>query len=416
MDEPSHAQPEAGSVVAAPSRAERNIAYLMAGVQFANVLDFMMVNPLGPAFAEDLGVRTSDLPLVVGSYTAAASVTGVLGSLYLERFDRRTALFVCLLGLALGTALGGFATGLTSLVLARVVAGFFGGPATSLAFAIVSDAIPAARRGWGMGIVMGGFAVASVLGVPAGLTLARLGSWRTPFFGVALLVVGAAVASLRVLPPLRAHLDKPLEGSALSALLTLLRKPVVLLSLTMTAVTMMAGFIVIPNIAAFVQFNLGFPPARLDVLYLLGGAASLVTARLTGPLVDRFGSSKVAAFGTAGMVTVVFVWFVEASTTIPVLAVSTGFFVAMGMRAVAYNTLASRVPEPHERARFQSAQSAVQHAASAIAAVVSARLLSAGANNELLHVHRVGLTSIVLALLLPLLMLALDRRLSARER
>jgi predicted MFS family arabinose efflux permease len=54
----------------------------MAGVQFVNILDFLMVSPLGPRFAGDLGVKTSDLPLVVGSYTAAASVTGVLGLLY----------------------------------------------------------------------------------------------------------------------------------------------------------------------------------------------------------------------------------------------------------------------------------------------------------------------------------------------
>jgi hypothetical protein len=44
-----------------------------------------------------------------------------------------------LFGLAVGTALGGLA-GPGSPVLARVVAGLFGGPATSLS-AIVADAI-----------------------------------------------------------------------------------------------------------------------------------------------------------------------------------------------------------------------------------------------------------------------------------
>jgi predicted MFS family arabinose efflux permease len=247
----------------------------MAGVQFVNVLDFMMVNPLGPQFSEALGVQTSRLPIIAGSYTAAASVTGVLGSLYLERFDRRSALFVCLVGLALGTAIGGFATGFTTLILARVVAGLFGGPATSLAIAIVSDAIPPARRGWGMGVVMGGFAIASVLGVPAGLYLASWGGWRVPFFGCAALIAVASVAALRLLPPLRSHLDKlDPNTSPVAALRVLLKKRVVLGSFAMAAITMMSGFILIPNFPAFVQFNLGFPGEQLGLIYLVGGVIS----------------------------------------------------------------------------------------------------------------------------------------------
>ena len=38
---------------------ERAVVYLMAGVQFVNVLDFMMVNPLGPDLAESLAIPTS---------------------------------------------------------------------------------------------------------------------------------------------------------------------------------------------------------------------------------------------------------------------------------------------------------------------------------------------------------------------
>lgn len=401
----------------AAAGGERGIVYLMAAVQFVNVLDFMMVNPLGPRLAEDpsIGVPTSQLPLVLGSYTAAASVTGVLGSFFLERFDRRKALFVTLVGLAVGTALGGLAQGLGSLIAARVIAGLFGGPATSLSFAIVSDAIPPNRRGWAMGIVMGGFGVASVLGVPAGLNLAKLGGWRTPFWGVAILIAIAAIASLRLLPPLRAHLDRAKsETNPVGALLAIVKKPVVSLSLLMTAVTMMGTFIVIPNIPAFVQFNLGFDGNRLDLLYLLGGLVSFATTRLVGPLVDRFGSTRVAIAGSVVVFAIVYVWFVAELAILPVLLVSTTFFVAMGARGVAYNTLTSKVPEPHERARFQSVQSAVQHAASAIAAFASAQLLSELPDHRLAHVERAGVVSLALIVVMPFLMLAVERAVSRR--
>jgi len=101
------------------------------------------------------------------------------------------------------TAAGGFAWDLHSMVAARILAGMFGGPATSLALAIVSDVVPPERRGRAMGLVMSAFSLASVLGVPAGLELARMGGWAAPFFGVAALGAVLTALAIRLLPPLR---------------------------------------------------------------------------------------------------------------------------------------------------------------------------------------------------------------------
>src|SRR5437867_2236444 len=187
--------------------SERAIVFLVGAVQFVNILDFMIVMPLGPDFAKALGIPASHLGYIGGSYTAAASVAGLVGTLFLDRFDRRKALAVSMLGLVLGTLAGGFATGMGTLMAARVLAGMFGGPATSLSFSVIADVVPAERRGRAMGAVMGAFSVASVLGVPAGLELARQGGWRLPFFAVAGLGALVAAGAVFLLPPLRAHLS-----------------------------------------------------------------------------------------------------------------------------------------------------------------------------------------------------------------
>src|SRR6187551_468220 len=83
---------------------ERRIIFLVGAIQFVNVLDFMMVMPLGPDFAAALSIDTSHIGLVGGAYTASAAVAGMVGSLFLDRFDRRRALACAMLGLALGTA------------------------------------------------------------------------------------------------------------------------------------------------------------------------------------------------------------------------------------------------------------------------------------------------------------------------
>src|SRR5262249_37358090 len=161
---------------------------------------FTMVMPLGPDFARALDIPTSELGKVVAGYGQAAAVSGFLGSFFLDRFDRRKALAVAMCGLVLGTLAGGLARDLPGLTLARVIAGAFGGPATSISYAIIADVIPPARRGKAMGAVMGAFSVAQVLGVPSALLLSQHFGWSVPFFAVATLGAGVAASAVLLLP------------------------------------------------------------------------------------------------------------------------------------------------------------------------------------------------------------------------
>jgi predicted MFS family arabinose efflux permease len=393
---------------------ERRLIFVLAAVQFVNILDFMMVMPLGPDFAAGLGIPASSLGLIGGAYTAAAAVSGVAGAAFLDRFDRRKALAVAMLGLVVATASGGLATGLGTMVAARVAAGAFGGPATSIALSIVADAVPAERRGKALGAVMGAFSVASVLGVPAGLRLASWGNWRTPFFSVAALGLLVAGAALFTMPPMTAHLARAREAvrAPLSALLA---QPVALLSLLATAAAMMSGFAIIPNISAHLQRNLGYPREHLEWLYMAGGGVSFLVLRLAGRWVDRAGAPRVSAVGTVIFAAVMLVAFAFPPAGLPVVVVFVAFMIGNSLRNVATNTLSSRVPGPAERARFMSAQSAVQHLASSLGAVLSTRLLSDGADGRLLGIRSVAFFSAGLSLVVPFLLAAVAAGIARRD-
>ncbi len=386
--------------------SERRIIFLVGLVQFFNILDFMRVMPLGPFFAADLALPESNLGFVGGSYTLAAALSGLLGARLLDRFDRKRALLWALAGLTAGTVAGGFAWDMTSLLCARVVAGLFGGPATSLSLSIVTDVVPAERRGRAMGAVMGAFAAASVLGVPAGLRLASWGGWRTPFFGVAALGLVATSAAYVLLPSLRGHLALQRHRRGLGVRL----RPTVLLSFVMSLVFMMGAFSLIPIISPYLINNLGYAKEQLDVLYLIGGVASFFTMRLAGALVDRFGSFEVASVGTALTLLVVYVTFAREPHDLPVVLLFVGFMVTMAPRNVAYNTLASKVPQPDERAAFMSVQSAVQHLAASAGAFLSAALLVQGTDRRLVGMPRLAAISMLLIASLPLLIRLVERR------
>ena len=184
-------------------------------MQFINILDFVMVMPLGPDFAQALDIPLSQLGLHRRRLHRGGGGGG-RRRLDLPRPVRPAQ------GAGggddwawcSGTAAGGLAWASTSLLRARFLAGAFGGPATSLSLSIIADVIPPERRGKAMGAVMGAFSVASVLGVPLSLQLAVWGGWRLPFLvvgGLGLVVTAAVAASL---PGLRAHLARRAERVA----------------------------------------------------------------------------------------------------------------------------------------------------------------------------------------------------------
>ena len=66
---------------------------------------------------------------------------------------------------------------------------------------------------------------------------------------------------------------------------------------------------------------------------------------------------------------------------------------------------------PDERARFMSAQTAVQHLAAAVGSVVGAKMLTEGPGGVLLGMTVVGWWSVALASLMPVLVWNVERRL-----
>ncbi len=405
------------TAVVAPevARHERGIVLCIGAIQFVNILDFMVVSPLGPDFARALDIGQDHLGVVMGSYTMAAFVSGLVGSTFLDRFDRRRALAVAMAGLVVGTAAAGFATGLGSLIAARMLAGLFGGPATSLSLSVIADAIPPERRGRAMGAVMGAFAAASVLGVPAGLRLARMGTWHTPFFAVAALGLLVTVLAVRLLPPLRGHLLHAAESSSRQLFAPPLRARV-LNSYAMTLCIMAGSFSIIPNLSPYLQQNLHFPRPDIEELYLIGGVASFIAMRwIIGPLTDRAGATASAAIGTVLMSVLLWTTFVPVPPPLSVRVLFPCFMVFMSFRNVAYKALTSRVPPPPLRARYMSFQSAVEHLAASIGAGGSSLLLSEGPDQTLAGMPRIAVVAIGMGWLALWLMARLERRLGRAD-
>jgi predicted MFS family arabinose efflux permease len=117
-------------------------------------------------------------------------------------------------------------------------------------------------------------------------------------------------------------------------------------------VTPLGLFIIIPNLSAYMQHNLGHPREQLGVIYMVGGAVSFLAVRLTGPLVDRFGATRLIVFGTVLHVFTLSIGFIRPVTHIPAVFVFVCFMVSGSIRTEPNSSLATRVPRPEQCAGF----------------------------------------------------------------
>jgi predicted MFS family arabinose efflux permease len=364
---------------------------VLAAVQFVHIVDFMIIMPLGPIYIRDMGLSMTQFGWVVAAYTISASVANLLAVFFIDRFDRKTALLGCFTGFTTGTVLCAIAPDYPTLLCARIVAGAFGGVAAGLVMAIIGDAFVDSRRGMATGVVMSAFSVASIAGLPLGLSLAEHLGRNAPFAVLAAVSSVVLVVGLIVMPPLRGHLRprSPIAlpdaevGHRLSAMLDLLSDSNHLRAFALMVAMMFTSFLVGPYIATFLVANVGLEQSDLKFIYLAGGLATIGTMTPVGWLADRFG--KLPLYRVTALLTVIPIALI---TVLPagtglwiVLTITTVQMITMSARMVPAMAMITASAAPGRRGSFMSLNTAVQHMAAGLATAIGGALLAQPVEN-----------------------------------
>ena len=386
-----------------PSRQERLLVLLLAGVQFTHLLDFMIVLPLGPEFMRLFSLSATQFGTLVSSYTLASAGMGVLGLFWIDRFGRGSTLLAILGGFIAATLACGAAQSHAWLLVARSIAGGCAGLMGAVIMSIIADAVPAERRGRAIGTVMSSLGLSAVAGVPLSLGLANALGWRAPFYVIGILGAVLWCGLLAVLPRLDAHVTSGPErqGPPVTALFT----PGFALGWLLTFSVAFASFLLIPYLSAYMVGNLGLAQTDLPWVYLAGGAGTLLAARQVGRWVDRYGPARVLGLLLLGtMVPHLGFTHLPASPLPVVMAVFVLFMSVTSTRPIPTIALISaRVPPPL-RGRYMAMNMAASDGASGLAASASGLLLATAPGGELVGFGlagwlAVGVTTVSLLLL-----------------
>jgi predicted MFS family arabinose efflux permease len=387
------------SSLSAP-RNERLLLLTLAGIQFCHILDFMIVMPLGPMLMRDFGLGAHEFGLLVASYSFTAAISGVLMATFVDRFERKRFLLVGFGLFTLATLACGLAPNYPTLMIARGLAGAFGGLMGALVQTMVADSIPYERRATATGLVSTAFSISTVFGVPLSLWLANLAGWRTPFLFIAVLSFVAIVIGVRVLPELRQHLDGAKRAHPFAPMLAVLGEANHLRTLLLSTLIIFSGFTVIPYITIYAVGNVGIAQQDIPIIYFVGGGATLFTARLVGRLADAHGKVKVYRLvAAAAVIPLVLVTHLGAVPLWAWVATTTSFFVLVSGRMVPAMAIISSAVRPNLRGTFMSLNATVQSVAMGLATTLAGFLVAVDSSGQVSGYPLVGYVAIAANLL-----------------
>ncbi len=373
---------------------------MLAFLQFAVILDFMLMSPLGAVIMPGLAIGPKQFGLVVSAYAFSAGVSGLLTAGFADRFDRKKLLLFFYTGFILGTLWCGIANSFETLLLARVVTGLFGGVIGSVVLAISTDLFPVQLRGRVMGLIQTAFAASQVLGIPIGLYLSNTWNWHVPFLAMAAMgAVGGLVVAWRM-EPVADHLTMPQEHSAGRHLLRTVSQPRYLMAFATTALLTTGGFMLMPFSSAFVVNNLGVSLHSLPTVYLITGVCTIFCGPLIGKAADKFGKFPVFILGTALSILMVLIYTHLGPISLPALVLVNSFmFVGIFSRMIPFQALASSLPAANERGAFNAVSASIQQLAGGLASVIAGHIVTSGPDGKLQHFDVIGyvvvLTSVV---------------------
>lgn len=392
-------------------RLERKVVWLSALIQLANVLDFMIILPLGPDLTTEINIPSSQMGLVTGIYTFAAAFSAIIVARYLDRYDRKKAVIFFLSGLAISTFLTAFVWDTASMLAARTLAGLFGGPVTALSLSMVVDMVPISRRGRALAIVTSAFSVAAVFGIPLGLELALQFNWQMPFYVIALFAALVTFGVIILLPSMSGHIDHESEIPQTISVIEMLGRREIQLSFLSLALTSFAAFTVIASTINYFIFNLNFPREGLSELYIVGGVISFIAMMMTGRIVDLYGA-RLLSFVTALFYACVIADGFIHTPYMSVLFIFIFFMMSSAIMSVITSTIASEAPGHHERAAFMSLQTTVRHLAAGAGGVISSLILISDDSGRLYNIPTVAVISIICIISIPIIVVLLRKELN----
>jgi MFS transporter, DHA1 family, inner membrane transport protein len=382
------------------TRKQFILLFLLALVQFTSVVDFMIVMPLAPILKKLWTIDSSQFSRIVSLYSIGAFLSAMICVSFVDRFDRKKVLLLVYCGFTIGTFCCGLSSSYHQLLLARFITGLFGGIGSSIILSMVGDSVQPEKRGEAMGILMMGFSVASIVGVPAGLWLAGHYAWHTPFIILASLCTLIFVCILFLLPNFTAHLKNGIvKQNIFEILKNIFSNSNLRWAILLGVLGLMSHFAIIPFLSDYYVNNLGFDyKTTIPFIYVTGGIITVFTSPFIGKMSDKYGRYKVFAILTClAAVPLLGITNLTTNSRFILLAITSTLFVFSGSRMIITQAQITSAVSMQQRGSFLIINSSIQQLATGLTAAIGGAIIANDEQQKIIHYPILGIIGIALA-------------------
>jgi len=335
----------------------RKSLWILMSVAFVDMLGFAMIFPLLPFYALRLGGQAWVVGPLVASFSIAQLASSPVWGRVSDRYGRRPTLLIGLSAAAIAYVIFGFAHSIWLLFASRLVQGA-GGGTTGVVQAYVSDATDPAQRVRGLGWLSASTNLGVMIGPAIGSLASHLGPAAPGLMAAGLCACNVVFAWL-FLPETNPTPGRP-KRSVRTAMLEVVRHPARPQPrlIWIYAVGMLAQGSFTAVLALYLQYRFGVTVHTIGYFFVYTGFLSVVLrAAILGPLVDRFGETRLLRTGAILLVLGMLLFPVP--HTIPVMAlVLTLFPAGTALLFPAVTALVSHESDPNELGQTMGVQQA----------------------------------------------------------
>ena len=282
------------------SKAASGKLFVLIITNFVDMVGLLMIIPLMPFYAREMGGGALIVAVLMGSFTAAQLLSAPLWGRFSDRLGRRPALLVGLSASCVAYVVFAYAGSIWLLLLSRVVQGA-GGGTVGVIQAYVADSVEPENRAKALGWLSAATNVGVAIGPAIGGAALKFGSHGPGLAAASLCLVNIFFAwkFLRESRDMTdVHEKKPRASRTVIA--HVIRHPGEpaprLIWIYAIAMGAFSGLMAI--LALFLADRFGVGKDRIWIFYTYVGAIAVVTrAGILGRLVDRYGEAQLSRIG-----------------------------------------------------------------------------------------------------------------------
>lgn len=355
------------------------IAMIIFCVQFANALEYMMVNPIFPFMAVDLHVAVSNAGYVASIYTGSSVIAGLLSFFFIDRFNKHRILWLCLLFIGALTLVVPLLHSLIQVLWIRFVTGLFGGISLGVAMAVLLDSTSENARGKVIAIVLSAFPMVSIIGLPLMLWITNVFSWHIAFYilGALCIICGGLVYGF--IPKIESDIEVQAHNDSPQKFMNTR----ILLGAASTGLSNFGSLILIPLLVPIFTDILHLSTQHLPWLFFMGGLGALLGTKFASWIHDKFSFKTLTVWSTILlMLSMAYLLLMIENSLWFAYSFMFGMMFTVYARLILIAIWSANIPKPEQRGGFNSLQSALNNLFSSIAFVIPSMWLSSAIFNQ----------------------------------